>query len=1077
MNFSQQAQNVYKIVVECIQIIRYEPKKLLWFLLGFGLLFIRQLPLPENISVFTKQLFQWLPILSVILIGNGIWRIWKQAIPPQDEEISEVYPSAIKGPMPFLPQDGKLFSRLGREMELRLLLNWVVNDQNPIVVIMGESGAGKSSLLRAGLEYTLSTNDSPYGITPIYWEATPTNSITGLFYAVQSRCPEESKIMNSLNDLIEIKKQSKKVIIIDQAEQLSPEKNPEIFGLLTKAIQQPPPYLINWVIAFRREYDPVWRDFELTFPNFHPPMLSLKLFSLNQAHRNMATLVDEGNLKLEDNVLTAMLNSMAEHGKVSPVDIGIGMLVINEAASINSSTFSTEDYQNAGKVEGILGVYINKHLERLPEFERSVMLSIFLEMVEEEDPHQRRAGGRKILELEKISHLPIQRLRANLAYFSSAYVRLLEPIPPPPNSPQAYRLSHEKLIPSIRRVSGIILAEADQALILLNRRYNIWQKERKKRFLLSIEELSLVLKYKNQISLGKNNENKWEFIRKSKARRNLLYLVRTTLVFAIIGFSIVFYKYQKDQIHRNDLIAWGLPGELYEFQQQLDTLTISCPDMNKLDWLNKGIKKFKLLKSNLNSTENIDLPSSLEKIHLKFGHGFSNLKGLTVPGNIREATLDFSQTRVRSLEGLRFNENLTQLTLEFMYNNIYSFEGINLPNYLTQLTINLNETYISNWKGLRLPENLTFLDLIVNETELHDWEALKLPQNLSYLNLKMSETYISNWKGLILPENLSHLNMQFGLTEIVSWDGLNLPIHLSKLSIDLYRQRINSWYGLNLPKNLIQIELDLARTNISSWEGLVLPQNLSQLSIDLSSTKIDSWEGLVLPQNLSQLAFDQFYKQSINTWDGLVLPQNLSKLSFVFYDQSITSWEGLTLPQNLSQLSVNFGSETRFGWKELTIPPNLTVLNLISRNNSDLDGLNLPQNLSELSLKLEATSISKLKELHIPQNLTQFTLILNRLYSNNSSWEGVNLPFNLSQLDLTYHWTSLSMKNNSWEGIKLPPNLSHLSLKSRNSRILNWEESLFPDTIPLKTLKVNASKVYNIEKLPKSIKSLYLEVE
>jgi hypothetical protein len=56
--------------------------------------------------------------------------------------------------MAFGPEDGLLFQRLGRDHELAQLLSLTLNDQIPLIVVMGESGVGKTSLLRAGLPYT-----------------------------------------------------------------------------------------------------------------------------------------------------------------------------------------------------------------------------------------------------------------------------------------------------------------------------------------------------------------------------------------------------------------------------------------------------------------------------------------------------------------------------------------------------------------------------------------------------------------------------------------------------------------------------------------------------------------------------------------------------------------------------------------------------------------------------------------------------------------------------------------------------------------------------------------------------------
>jgi hypothetical protein len=75
--------------------------------------------------------------------------------------------SSIKGLMAFTNEDGALFLKLERDKELIELKNHINNSQIPLVVVMGESGAGKTSLLRAGLSYLLKNSDTKYVFTVI----------------------------------------------------------------------------------------------------------------------------------------------------------------------------------------------------------------------------------------------------------------------------------------------------------------------------------------------------------------------------------------------------------------------------------------------------------------------------------------------------------------------------------------------------------------------------------------------------------------------------------------------------------------------------------------------------------------------------------------------------------------------------------------------------------------------------------------------------------------------------------------------------------------------------------------------
>ncbi|MHC4405556.1 MAG: ATP-binding protein, partial [Planctomycetota bacterium] len=165
--FVQQAREV-------VGVARHGPREVASVVIAMGLFWIAQ-----NLSGWLEFLEEWLEpwhgieVLTVAcyvgaigLVVYAVYQIWKQvrppALPPPEDR-----PAAVKGPMAFTEEDGPLFRRLGREAELTRLLSLVQDDQVPLVVVMGASGAGKTSLLRAGLAPALDEK----GISYHYWEA------------------------------------------------------------------------------------------------------------------------------------------------------------------------------------------------------------------------------------------------------------------------------------------------------------------------------------------------------------------------------------------------------------------------------------------------------------------------------------------------------------------------------------------------------------------------------------------------------------------------------------------------------------------------------------------------------------------------------------------------------------------------------------------------------------------------------------------------------------------------------------------------------------------------------------------
>jgi hypothetical protein len=148
--FSEQIENI-------VRIIKHGKREQVLFSLFFLCLAIANLnhylPIPDPKTA--DPYLRWLNVISLVFLVWGIVLVWQKAMPRKVEVPETVKPSAIKGPFAFGEMDGKIFTQLGREADLRKLLSWVLDSQICFTALKGESGVGKTSLLRAGLVYTL----------------------------------------------------------------------------------------------------------------------------------------------------------------------------------------------------------------------------------------------------------------------------------------------------------------------------------------------------------------------------------------------------------------------------------------------------------------------------------------------------------------------------------------------------------------------------------------------------------------------------------------------------------------------------------------------------------------------------------------------------------------------------------------------------------------------------------------------------------------------------------------------------------------------------------------------------------
>jgi Leucine-rich repeat (LRR) protein len=801
--------------------------------------------------------------VGAILFVLAVIRIWRQAIPPELPP-PEARPAAIKGPMPFTREDGALFRKLGREDELSKLLGYVLDDQIPIIAIMGESGAGKTSLLRAGLSHILAQKSIRY----IYWEALPSDPVDRLLHAIIATWDigKDGAPPETIDEAIKALSSSSTptLVTLDQFEQLRPENSAheKIFQILQQAATAAmPPHKLKWAVAFRRQYDPVWRDFELIIPQFHPPMLSLRMFSEDQAAKIMATLAAEAGFTL-DNALIADVTRAAENpdGRISAVDVGIGLLVLSGLAIRKSkSHLGMEDYRFAGGAEGILTAYIGDRLERFGDTEREGVMKALLALVDLET-NQRIAEGKSVSELLATAQLPAQRLGSCLEYLASPQVRLLETITTATADGQKYRLPHERLIPSLRQLTGLILAEADQARLGFEAAFRSWLNSRSRRFLLSGADLRKVLSYRDQIFGSDLQQEHADFLRQSVQHRSRQRMLIAALAL-VIGASSVFMRktYQNVQAER-DLAQWGLPADLLTHQSGLSDLTIIAPISN-FGWLRaKRLDTLSVESPAVRSTDGL-LPSlnavNLSAAHLKKLSGIEKLTALK--------TLHLSRTGIQDLSGI---EKLTALTTLDLSNN-YSLKDLSGIEKLTALTtLNLSTNVYPSRSGLNFSgiEKLTALkNLDLSGNRIQDLAEIEKLTALTTLNL--SRTGLQNLAVIKNLTALTTLNLSnnYSLKDLAGIEKLTALANL-----DLSGNDIEDLSGVKKLTGLTT--LNLSRTAIRNLSGI---EKLDKLeSLDLRDCEVTTLEPISELKHLKTLNLEGTKIRSLNG-----LPTSVTKLT------------------------------------------------------------------------------------------------------------------------------------------------------------------------------------------------------
>lgn len=354
-------------VREIVRVLRFGSREAILAVVGFllvgsaaGASKLESLPFTIP-SWLLPGIWSTLGLIGFVCLALSAVRVWRRVVAPLPEGGPPKVP-ALKGAGSFGPTDAELYSRLGRTAEIERLRSWILDSQRSVVVLMGESGTGKTSLLRAGLAPLLAGDDRQV----IYWEALPMEAERGLLHAVRSEWRKDEKAPESLPDLARDLVSSGHVLIMDQIEQLTTAKHPAIYEFIREIALATPPTAGALVVAFRRENSANWVEFELDLPphaRHRVETLSLRRFSRAVARKVVAVLVEEGNLPIEQRVVEELVEGLAVEGGVSPVDIGVSLLALGQLTSEREEFWSLNEFRETGGEVGLLTRYLEEVLE------------------------------------------------------------------------------------------------------------------------------------------------------------------------------------------------------------------------------------------------------------------------------------------------------------------------------------------------------------------------------------------------------------------------------------------------------------------------------------------------------------------------------------------------------------------------------------------------------------------------------------------------------------------------------------------------------------------------------------------
>lgn len=374
-----------------------------------------------------------------------------------------------KGLLAYRLCDAELF--FGRDRAIAELLAHL--ERGPLTVLHAESGAGKSSLLQAGIANRL----IGLGHLPVYLRAynlSPTLTIKRAFLPnLSQQTSEVSKtsevydelaeapLRQFLGQVMEVLGQAATLyLILDQFE--------EFFTLLDEATRsnfvadlanclEDESLKVRWVFSLRSEFFGNLANFRPRIPDPFENDYRLNRLTRREAEAVIITPAAQQNINFEPQLVETLLDDLrdTDSGEVSPPQIQLVCSALYGILQEQQSQmpglpplFTQQMYETAGRAQGILGGYLNRVLRRLVT------------------PAEREAAHQLLIALVSSDQRRIRRTKSDLSATLTTYLtsaasldgllgqlvesRLLNTEEDEQTHEPAYELAHDYLLAQIR---------------------------------------------------------------------------------------------------------------------------------------------------------------------------------------------------------------------------------------------------------------------------------------------------------------------------------------------------------------------------------------------------------------------------------------------------------------------------------------------------------------------------------------------------------------------------------------------------------------------------------------------------
>lgn len=443
--------------------------------------------------------------------------------------------------------DSSLF--FGRDTYIAELLECI--KQNPLTVLHSESGAGKSSLLRAGIGPHLLAE----GRLPLYIRPRETPVLQrSIKHALLPDLEQSPNLANaSLRDFLRrvSKLLGKKwlVVIVDQFEEVFTLQTEEARMAFVKELAEcvdDETLPVRWILSLRGEWFSQLAKFRPMIRNPFENSVLLNAFSKADAHQVIVEPALKRGIRYEDGLVDQIVTELAiksdgptdifsavanpnrmdgtEEEEISPPQLQLVCSEIFKRANKDTRLITTEMYRSLGGVETILQNYLDGVIdEKIAKEQVELAEKILVALVDNEGHRILRSKSQIQIELGfKVNVENLDRVLEQLA--ESRLLRV--------EDENEYELAHDYLANKIKLDPEI--QKQKYVKELLEQKTKHFHRAGIK---LSTEELTLVEEYLPTMALSDEEEVLIESSRRDSQIRRYLSLAGNMVVFAI-GISL-----------------------------------------------------------------------------------------------------------------------------------------------------------------------------------------------------------------------------------------------------------------------------------------------------------------------------------------------------------------------------------------------------------------------------------------------------------------------------------------------------------------------------------------------------------